>query len=218
MRETSLTELLDGLSITSRMSVEQMLEDIPIEYLVMFEAEDGSKRKMVAVGPTLEHTDIDEVAVMEFKGMKASYYADAKVATTLQRLSDPDPEPEPEPEPESDTSEMQAQLDSAEEMVAELHVRLETAEAARVALEAEIESMRPSSGDEAKLKRQLEEVQDRLTFLDDREAELTQMEDEMVNRMNEYMEKIAHLEQREEDLLNGLRAKSSDTESEESLA
>lgn len=205
MRETLLTELLDGLSVTSRMSVEQMLEDIPIDYLVMFEAEDGSKRKMVAVGPTLEHTDIDAVAVMKFKGMRASYYADAKVATSLQRLS----------EPEDDMSEMQAQIDLAESLVAELQDRLEVAETARIALEVEIENMRASSGDEEKLKRELEEVQERLSFLDDREAELTQMEDEMVHRMNEYMEKIAHLEQREEDLINGLRAMSSNTDSEE---
>lgn len=208
MRETSLSELLDGLSITSRMSIEQMLEDVQIDYFVMFEAADGSKRKMIAVGPTLEYTDIDTVAVMEFKGMRASYYANAKVATSLQRLSEPEP----------DTSEIQAQLDCAEEMVTELHVRLEASEAARVALEVELENMRSSAGGqddgEDQLKRELEEVQDRLVFLDEREAELTKMEDEMVNRMNEYMEKIAHLEQREEDLNNGHRAKSDGITSE----
>lgn len=194
--EIPLREMLDGLSMNSREAVDRLLEAFDVDYLVAFESADGSNRQLVAVGAELEYTDFDEVAKMQIDDMRASFYANAALATSVRRLSDP------KVEPKQDVEDTNARIDEAEQKAAELQERIEEESASKKVLERELDTLRSAVEDESSLKQQVEAIQSRNEQLDYREKELHAMEEAMVSRMNEYMEKMAELEQWEENLFH----------------
>lgn len=195
MFEITLSELLDGLSFNSRDSVDHLIQEIEVDYLVAFESADGSSRRLIAVGPTLEYTELNQVQDMEVDDMHAAFYACIASSKGVRRLSDRAlalAEEEGVPEAQSSPTETVADRGLAQLLREEI--------ARREALEVEVEILRNQEIDPTDLEKQLEEVIERNSQLDAREEELVKMEEDMMSRMHEYMEKMAELEQREEDM------------------
>jgi len=139
MFEIPLSELLDGLSLTSRDSVDRLVDEVDVDYLVAFESSSGQNRRLVAVGPTLEYTDIGEVSVMRIEDMSATFYANVAATNSVRRLSDR----AVQAAEEERAFEQQAGEDS------ELRQRLEAEIKLRKELELELEALKNSSIDES---------------------------------------------------------------------
>jgi hypothetical protein len=205
MFEIPLSELLDGLSFNSRDSVDRLIEEIDVDYLVAFESHDGSDRRLIAIGPTLEYSDLDQVQGLEVDNMYAAFYAGISASTGVRRLSDR----AVAMGEESATPNATAAVDG------DLAQLLREEIARREALEAEVKRLNELAIDPTDLEKQLESVIERNSQLDTREEELAKMEENMMSRMHEYMEKMAEIEQWEEDMFRRESALKAATENPE---
>lgn len=193
--EIPLREMLDGLSMNSRDAVDRLLDAVEVDYLVAFESPDGSNRRLVAVGPDLDYTDFDAVCGMQIDDMYAAFYANASLANSARRLSDPEID-------QKEAGVLSQRLAEVEGEKEELARRCEALEQSKEKLKEEVATLRASLEDAPSLDRKMAAIEERSKTLKHFEQELNKMEEEMVTRMNEYMEKMAHLEQWEEDLFH----------------
>ena len=97
---------------------------------------------------------------MQIDNMRASFYANAAVATSVRRLS------EPKVAPQQDLDDANARASQAEEDAAKLMERCEEEAATNQALVDELEALRSKIVDESSFSQKAEELQDRLAQLD----------------------------------------------------
>ena len=188
MKELNKETLLDGIDKSKRRTIEALLADTDVHYVVLLESSDKKRRNLLTVGPKLDYANLQAIEGIEIEGLHPVGYVQTTKNTKTSIFR-------------SRASEKVEQL---ENLVAELRLEKKRlhkeVDQALKTVEKAAEERIFLKEKKDRLARQHEEQSNLQDQIDQREADLLKMEEDLMDRMNLLIQKEAELEQWEEDM------------------
>ena len=192
LNELSLEDVLEGLDRRKRKAVQALFADADVDFVVVMESDDGARRNLLTVGPTLEYPDLASLEGVELDGLRAVAFANASDrregksglfrTRSMERVE----------LLEKQVGELRLEKQRVHGELSQALGAVEQLARERILLDEKAERLSSQAAEQSGFQAQL----------DEREAELLKMEEDLIDRMNQMMQKEAELEQWEENLFS----------------
>ncbi|MGJ8637786.1 MAG: hypothetical protein ACSHYA_00195 [Opitutaceae bacterium] len=188
LKEIDKNCLLNGLDRTKRRSIESIMRDGDVHYVVLLESADKRRRNLLTVGPDLEYPTLDAVRNVEMDNLVPSAYVDNRNVKTRGSFL---------------KSKASIENRRLERLVEQLQSENRDLKSKRFEAVSKLEILERS---EQNVNRLLIENRQMKMDLDQREREVHRMEEELMDHMNQLVHKQTEMEQWEENMFARERA------------
>ena len=203
LAKISLSELMNSLTPGAQRSLAEVAKNSDVHYFIVLQPSNGSKKKIIPAGPSLDFRSPSDAQGKTIGGMRASAYVTLADEVKIQSSAAASPASATaiQLSEDSDLRKLRVELDSLRNMNEVLEERFSRAKAQLIARNQVIEQLKEHN---SLLKERIAAI-DTADATDNsadqsRFADIDTAENELIQRMDDYMTKEAELEQREEDL------------------